>query len=149
VLLQGVQGNEIYDGGGQYYSSSGSNGYDNQTLDQLNSWKQPGDVTIVPEARRGLANGVDPSSRYILDGSYVRVKTLSLGYTIPSRMTTRWHIDRLRFYVRAQNFWTITNYKGWDPEVNADYQSSNINQGVDFYAAPQIKSLVFGVNIGL
>ncbi|HSB92308.1 MAG TPA: SusC/RagA family TonB-linked outer membrane protein, partial [Flavitalea sp.] len=149
LLLQGVQGNEIYDGGGQYYSASGSNGYDNQTLDQLNSWKNPGDVTMVPEARRGLANGVDPSSRYILDGSYIRVKTISLGYTIPSRITSRWHIDRLRFYVRGQNFWTITNYKGWDPEVNADYQSSNINQGVDFYAAPQIKSLVFGVNIGL
>ena len=104
---------------------------------------------MVPEARSFLGNGVDPSSRYILDGSYVRVKTLSLAYTIPSRITTRWHIDRLRLYVRAQNYWTITNYKGWDPEVNADYQLSNIDQGVDFYSAPQIKSLVFGINLGL
>ena len=149
LLLQGVQGNDIYDGGGQYYSASGSNGYDNQTLDQLNAWKNPGDVTMVPEARRGMANGTDPSSRYLLDGSYVRVKTLSLAYTIPSRITTRWNIDRLRVYVRGQNIFTFTNYKGWDPEVNADYQSSNINQGVDFYSAPQIKSLVFGINIGL
>lgn len=148
VLLQGVQGNDIYDGGGQYYSASGSNGYDNQTLDQLNAWKNPGDITMVPEARRGLGNGVDPSSRYLLDGSYVRVKTLSLAYTIPSKITSRWNMDRLRVYVRGQNIFTFTNYKGWDPEVNADYQSSNINQGVDFYSAPQIKSIVFGVTLG-
>lgn len=149
VLLQGVQGNDVYDGGGQYYSASGSNGYDNQTVDQLNAWKQPGDKTMVPEARLFYANGTDPSSRYLLNGSYLRVKAASLSYTIPSRLTSRWNIDRIRVYVRGQNLFTITDYKGWDPEVNADYQSSNINQGVDFYSAPQIKSLVFGVNIGL
>ncbi len=149
VLLQGVYGNDIYDGGGQYYSSAGSNGYDNQTLDQLNAWKQPGDKTMVPEARLFYANGTDPSSRYILDGSYMRVKSLSVAYTIPTAITTRWGLDRLRIYAKAQNLFTFTDYKGWDPEVNADYQAGNINQGVDFYSAPQIKSIVFGVNIGL
>jgi hypothetical protein len=52
-------------------------------------------------------------------------------------------------YVRGQNLFTITNYKGWDPEVNADYQASNINQGVDFYSVPQLRTVVFGINIGL
>ncbi len=149
VLLQGVYGNDIYDGGGQYFSANGSNGYDNQTLDQLNAWKQPGDVTMVPEARLFFANGTDPSSRYLLDGSYLRVKSLSVAYTIPSTLTSRWGVERLKIYARGQNLFTFTNYKGWDPEVNADYQASNINQGVDFYSAPQIKSIVFGVNIGL
>ncbi len=149
VFLQGVQGNEIYDGGGQYYSASGSNGYDNQTTDQLNSWKQPGDITMVPEARRGWANGTDPSSRYIMDGSYLRVKQLTLAYNFPKGITNRIRLDRLRVYARAQNLFTITSYKGWDPEVNADYQATNINQGVDFYSVPQAKTIVFGINVGL
>ncbi len=148
VLLQGVYGNDIYDGGGQYYSASGSNGYDNQTLDQLNAWKNPGDITNVPEARLFYPNGTDPSSRYLLNGSYLRVKALSAAYTLPTAVTSRWGVERVRLYVRGQNLFTFTKYKGWDPEVNADYQSSNINQGVDFYSAPQIKSIIVGVNIG-
>jgi TonB-dependent starch-binding outer membrane protein SusC len=150
VFLQGVQGNNIYYGGGQYMSASGSNGYDNQTKDQLSSWKKPGDITNVPEARLFFANGVDPSSRYIADGSFLRVKAVTLGYNLPKTVISRLHLDRLRVYVRAQNLFTITDYKnGWDPEVNADYQAGNINQGVDFYSAPQLKTIVFGLTIGL
>ena len=104
---------------------------------------------MVPEPRMFYSNGTDPSSRYISDGSYLRVKSVSLGYSLPSSMMRRLRIDRVRIYVRAQNLFTITKYKGWDPEVNADYQASNINKGVDFYSAPQLKTFVFGVNIGL
>ncbi|HLP36155.1 TonB-dependent receptor [Lacibacter sp.] len=149
VLLQGVYGNNLYYGGGQYMSASGSNGYDNQTRDQLNSWKKAGDITNVPEARLFLANGVDPSSRYIADGSFLRVKSVTLGYNLPQSITSKIKIERARVYFRAQNLFTFTKYGGWDPEVNADYQVSNINQGVDFYSAPQIKAIVFGINIGL
>ncbi len=149
VLLQGVEGNEIFNGGGQYMSASGSNGFDNQTRDQLNSWKKPGDITQVPEARLFFANGTDNSSRYISDGSYLRVKAATLGYNFPAKLLTRLRLDKARLYVRGQNLFTFTKYKGWDPEVNADYQASNINQGVDFYSAPQAKTIVFGLNIGL
>lgn len=156
VLLQGVYGNNIYNGGGQYMSASASNGYDNQTVDQMAAWQKPGDITNVPEARLFYANGTDPSSRYISSGSYLRVKSVSLGYTIPTSLIKRIGITRIRVYARALNLFTITKYKGWDPEVNADYLADpvnnpnyNLNQGVDFYSAPQIKSIVFGVNIGL
>ncbi len=149
VLLQGVYGNEIFNGGGQYMSASGSNGFDNQTRDQLNSWKKPGDITQVPEARLFAANGTDNSSRYISDGSYLRVKAVTLGYNLPKSLLTRLHIDKARIYVRGQNLFTITHYQGWDPEVNADFQASEINQGQDFYSAPQLKTIVFGINIGL
>ncbi len=149
VLLQGVYGNDVYNGGGQYMSASGSNGFDNQTTDQLAAWQKPGDITNIPEARLFYANGTDPSSRYISDGSYLRVKSVTLGFNLPASITSKLRIDRFRAYIKAQNLFTITNYKGWDPEVNADYQASNINQGVDFYSAPQIKSIVFGLNIGL
>lgn len=149
ILLQGVYGNNLYYGGGQYMSASGSNGFDNQTKDQLKAWKNPGDVTMVPEARLFWANGVDPSSRYIADGSFLRVKAVTLGYNLPASITQKIRIEKARIYVRAQNLFTFTKYKGWDPEVNADYQASNINQGVDFYSAPQVKAIVFGINFGL
>lgn len=149
VFLQGVQGNNVYDGGGQYMSASGSNGFDNQTVDQLKAWKNPGDKTMVPEARTFQANGTDPSSRWLYDGSYLRVKQLTLAYNLPKNVLTKIKLERARVYVRGQNLFTITNYKGWDPEVNADYQASNINQGVDFYSVPQLRTVVFGINIGL
>ena len=150
VLLQGVYGNQIFNGGGQYMSANGSNGFDNQTIDQLRAWKNPGDVTDVPEARLFYANGTNSSSRYISTGSYLRVKSVSLGYNLPSSLTKKIKIDRLRVYARAMNLFTITKYTGWDPEVNTDYLAGNsINLGQDFYSAPQIKSIVVGVNVGL
>lgn len=149
IFLQGVQGNNVYDGGGQYMSASGSNGFDNQTVDQLKAWKNPGDKTMVPEARTFMANGTDPSSRWLYDGSYLRVKQLTLAYNLPKDVLSKIKLERARVYVRGQNLFTITNYKGWDPEVNADYQASNINQGVDFYSVPQLRTVVFGINIGL
>jgi hypothetical protein len=130
-------------------SASGSNGFDNQTLDQLAAWKKPGDITMVPEARLFYSNGTNPSSRFISKGSYLRVRAVTLGYNLPAAILKKLKIDRFRLYVRAQNLFTITKYKGWDPEVNSDYQASNINQGVDFYSTPQLRTIVFGFNIGL
>jgi TonB-linked SusC/RagA family outer membrane protein len=147
IVLQGVQGNKIYNGGGQYMSSSASNGYDNQTVDQLNAWKKPGDKTDVPEWRLFFANGTNPSNRYLSDGSYLRVKTVTFGYNVPGHIAQRLKCEKIRLYVTAQNLFTFTAYKGWDPEVNADYQASNINQGVDFYSAPQFKTITGGINL--
>ncbi len=154
ILLQGVQGNSIINGGGGFMSANGD-WFDNQTLDQLNSWKKPGDITQVPEARWNwsglIPNGTSASSRYVYDGSYLRVKTVTLGYTFPQAVLSRLKLSQLRLYVTGQNLFTFTDYPGWDPEVNADYRAngSNLNQGNDFYSAPQIKSLIFGLNVGL
>lgn len=149
VLLQGVQGNDIFNSGGIYMSASGSNGFDNQTRDQLAAWQKPGDITMVPEARQFFPNGLESSSRYISNGSYLRVKAVTLGFNLPKSVINKLKIERARFYVRGQNLFTITDYKGWDPEVNADAFATNINQGLDFYSAPQVRSLIFGINIGL
>ena len=130
-------------------SASASNGFDNQTTDQMAYWDKPGDITDVPEPRLFFGNGVNNSSRYLSDGSYIRLKTMTLGYTLPDNVISRFKLSKVRLYATAQNLATFTKYKGWDPEVNADYQSSNINQGVDFYSAPQAKVISFGINIGL
>jgi len=144
----GSFGNKIYNGAGQYMSSSASNGLDNQTIDQLKYWDKPGDVTMVPEPREFYANGTDPSSRYLSDGSYIRLKTATLGYTFPSGMLKKIKVDKLRVFVNAYNLFVITHYTGWDPEVNTDFLASNINLGNDFYSAPQPRTVTFGVNVG-
>ena len=151
-LLQGVYGNQIMNGAGGFMSANGD-WFDNQTRDQLNRWQNPGDVTMVPQARLNLSgsipNAIAASSRYIEDGSYLRLKTVSFGYNIPETALRRFKMNSLRIYVLGQNLATITNYSGWDPEVNTDYRAGNRNQGGDFYAAPQIKTISFGINIGL
>lgn len=149
IFFQGVQGNMIFNAGGQYMSASASNGYDNQTADQMAYWNKPGDVTQVPEPRLFYANGTGNSTRYLSDGSYLRLKTLTFGYNFTPAILSKIKLSKLRIYASGQNLLTLTGYKGWDPEVNADYQSTNINQGVDFYSAPQPRVISFGINIGL
>lgn len=149
IFFQGVEGNKIFNSGGTYMSANGSNGYDNQTADQINYWDRPGQITDVPEPRLGYGNGVGTSTRYLSDGSYIRLKTLTLGYNLPASALNKLKLSKLRIFASGQNLLTITGYDGWDPEVNADYQSTNINQGVDFYSAPQARVISFGVNIGL
>jgi TonB-dependent starch-binding outer membrane protein SusC len=149
VLFQFVYGNDVYNGGGRYQSANGDF-FDNQTRDQLNRWQNPGDITDVPEARLFGANGSNPSSRYISDASYLRLKNVVLGYTLPQSLLTRMNLRRVRLYVTAVNLLTLTDYKGWDPEVNTDLydNSNNLNIGNDFYSAPQARTISFGVNIG-
>ncbi len=146
-LFQGVFGNQITNGAGGFMSNNGLY-EDNQTKDQLRRWQKPGDVTDVPQARLYIRNGSQASSRYVEDGSYVRLKNLTLGYSLPSKVVNALKISTARFYITAINLLTFTDYTGWDPEVNANFRSGNRNQGGDFYTAPQIKSLTFGLNIG-
>ena len=94
VFFQGVFGNQIYNGGGKFQSANGDF-YDNQTRDQLARWQNPGDITTVPQARLFGANGTGESSRYLSDGSYVRLKTVTLGYSLPVALIERANLSRL------------------------------------------------------
>lgn len=147
VFFQGVFGNQIYNGGGKFQSAS-ADFFDNQTRDQLARWQNPGDITNVPQARLFGANGTGESSRYLSDGSYVRLKTVTLGYNLPVSLIERANLSRLRVYLSGQNLLTFTDYEGWDPEVNTDYLAGNIGQGNDFYSAPQARTVTLGVNLG-
>lgn len=150
-LFQGVFGNQVQDGAGGFMSASGD-WFDNQTRDQLNRWQKPGDVTNVPEARinrYGDFESPSISTRYIYDASYVRLKNITLAYNVPQKLVNKAKLSSARVYVSGVNLLTFTDYPGWDPEVNTDYRVSNVNQGSDFYAAPQIKSFVFGITLGL
>ncbi len=146
VLFQGVFGNQIINGAGQFMTA-GFQYYDNQTSDQLRRWQKPGDITDVPQLRRGYDNGAGASSRYVYNGDYVRLKNITLGYNLPKSLIGKWRIQNIRLYVTGVNVLTFTNYPGWDPEVNTDYRATNIHQGGDFYSAPQIKNYSVGLNV--
>lgn len=107
-LFQGVFGNDIYEGGGGFYSANGD-WFDNSTLDQFDRWRNPGDITNVPQARLGACNGCNASSRYVSDGSYVRLKTLSIGYNLPGSLLERMKLSSARIYFIGQNLLTFTN----------------------------------------
>ncbi len=147
VLFQGVFGNQVMNGAGGFMSAS-FDWFDNQTTDQLNRWQNPGDVTNVPQLRLGYGNGIGASSRYVEDASYVRLKNITLAYNVDSKLLNKLKIRSARIYLTGVNLATFTNYSGWDPEVNTDYRAGNRNKGGDFYAAPQIKSMTFGINLG-
>jgi hypothetical protein len=146
-LFMGVHGNDVYNGGGKFMSANGDF-FDNQTKDQLNRWTTPGQITNVPEARLLAGNGTGESSRYLQDASYVRLKTVTLGYNLPQSLLSKISLTKMRLYVSGQNLLTFTDYTMWDPEVNSDDFESNITQGTDFYSAPQPRTITFGVNIG-
>jgi TonB-linked SusC/RagA family outer membrane protein len=149
VSFQGAFGYKVYNGGGQYMSTSAGNGFDNQTIDQLKYWNKPGDITDIPEPRLFYGNGISTSSRYLSGASYVRCKTVTLGYTLPKAVVSKLRLQKIRVYASAYNLFLITKYKGWDPEVNSDELPSNVDLSNDFYSAPQPRTIVFGINIGL
>lgn len=107
--------------------------------------------TKIPRAVTADPNDNDRiSDRYIEDGSYIRLKNISLGYTFDSKMLRKIGLQSLRVYANIQNLWTITGYDGYDPEVGASTQdSSGLVYGLDFgrYPSPTVYS--FGLNISL
>ena len=151
ILLSFVYGNEVFNGGGRYQSAN-ADWFDNQTVDQMERWQKPGDITDVPQARLGDGNGTNTSSRYLSDASYLRIRNINLGYNLPVTLISKIKLSALRIYIGVQNLYTLTKYKGWDPEVNytgtgRDAQNTNIIQGYDFYTAPQARTYTLGVNL--
>ncbi len=129
---------------------------------QLERWQKAGDVTDIPRlttysanpAQNGGAannyggNVANLSSRYLQDGSFLRLKTLSIGYNLPATLLQRIKISHARLYVQATNLFTITRYDGLDPEINS--QSNNQNTaGYDWATVPQPRTVQVGLNITL
>lgn len=149
VVLQSVYGNDIHMSG-DYWMSSNASQWDNQTVDQLDAWQQPGDETDIPENRLLFENGTQArSSRWLSDGSYLRVKTVTLGYNFSKRFNQRLSLTSSRFYISGYNLATVSKYRGWDPEVSTDSFTDNIYYGIDFYSAPQPRTIVFGISLEL
>lgn len=147
VFLQFSYGNDIFNGNRLYIESM--KGSDNQSIAILDRWRQPGDRTHVPRVTETDPNNNNRiSSRFIEDGSYLRVKNMTLSYTLGGSTAERLRIRSARIFVTGQNLLTFTNYSGMDPEVNYA-GADNLRIGTDFFTHPHARTISVGINLGL
>lgn len=114
---------------------------------QLNRWQQPGDITDVPRMISGNYRGDLRPARFLEDGSYLRLKNLTIGYTLPYVISEKIGFSRIRVYGSGQNLLTFTNYTGLDPEVNTGADQGGLAEGIDLYAMPQPRVIMGGLNL--
>jgi hypothetical protein len=143
ALINFVSGNSVYN----YvrYQNEKMTGLENQSGSVTKRWTQEGQVTNIPRALwNDPVGNSDFSSRWIEDGSYIRLQNISLSY----RMHNRFLVFRnAEFYFSAVNILTISNYLGYDPEFAISYQHAE--QGVDYGQCPQTRQILFGIKLGL
>lgn len=140
-------GNDIWNNTRYRMGHGGSrNGVFAMLKEELNRWQKPGDITDVPRLTASGNNAAIIPSRFLEDGSFVRLRNLSVGYSFPKTLLNRLSITTLRVYFSATNLFTITKYKGVDPEVNVSNGDQNI-LGYDQAIAPQPRTLQVGFNI--
>ncbi|UYZ63264.1 SusC/RagA family TonB-linked outer membrane protein [Hymenobacter weizhouensis] len=146
VFVQYQYGNEVYNNTRAF--SEGMNGVFGQSATVLNRWTPNNTNTDIPRAVLGDPNNNRRvSDRFIEDGSYVRLRNVRLGYSLPRALASRARLNNVSLYVQAQNLLTFTDYSGFDPEVNT-FSGSNISLGTDFLTFPQARSYTVGVNFG-
>lgn len=143
VFFQGAYGGELF----SYTLLELASGGSNATTEALRAWTPTNTDTNVPSA---AVREKRISSRFVYDGSYIRLKNIALGYNLPSQILEKIHMDNVRFSISGQNLLTFTDYPGTDPE--ASYQSSgnqggNVNQGFEYGNYPNIKSVTFSLNL--
>jgi TonB-dependent starch-binding outer membrane protein SusC len=142
-------GNDVFNAMRQYTDAYGFGFFDNNSGRARDRWTEDNPSDTEPRASYwDDNNNVRISDRFIEDGSYVRLKDIVLGYTLPQTMLTQIGARSLRVYLQAQNLVTLTGYSGFDPEVNFA-GTSDVVRGVDFYTLPQARRFTVGVNLGL
>ena len=147
LFFQGVSGVDIFDA--TYRQDIASGNYPTWVLQR---WTGEGTSNTVPSL--GDSKNWVCSDMYIQDGSYLRLKNITLGYTLPRSLTNKIGINRFRAYVRAENLFTWTKYWGFDPEIGAGFDNDTQkhrteNSGVDYGVYPQARTFTIGFNISL
>ena len=138
IFFQGAFGNKIFNA--NRLQIEGMDAARNQSKEVLNRWTGEGTSNAMPRAVYGdPAQNTRISDRYIEDGSYLRIKTVCLGYTLPVRYTGKIKASSMRFYATAQNLFTLTKYTGIDPEVGVN--------GIDNNLYPLTRIISVGVNM--
>ena len=140
LFLQGSQGNDIYQGMFRYDLNT-----TNLPIAALDRWTGEGSTNETPRVTHSDLNQNNRvSDRFIEDGSYLRVKSLMVGYTLPAEVLDRVGIAKFRIYASANNLFTFTKYSGLDPEIGT---RGTLEIGIDrgFYPSPRIYNL--GINV--
>ena len=140
IFLQGVYGNKIFNANNIY--QEGMSTAQNQTERTLSRWEGEGTENYMPRAIYGDPNqNSRVSTRYIEDGSYLRIKNVTIGYTLPMQLVQRIKFSSVRIYASCLNLATFTRYSGFDPEVGVN--------GVDYSVYPVTRTISVGVNLNL
>ncbi|MFN2128611.1 MAG: SusC/RagA family TonB-linked outer membrane protein, partial [Anaerolineales bacterium] len=138
IFLQGVYGSEIYNAN-RIWSEGMAIAY-NQSLGTLDRWTGPETSNSTPRAIFNDPNkNIRPSARFIEDGSYLRIKNVIFGYTLPGSLLEKIRIQSVRIYLSGTNLYTFTNYTGFDPEVGAN--------GIDLSTYPVTRTFSVGANL--
>ncbi|MEQ8237725.1 MAG: SusC/RagA family TonB-linked outer membrane protein [Cyclobacteriaceae bacterium] len=149
-MLQYVGGQDIYWATGEFLANSGILNL-NQLATQANRWYEPGDVAEYPVLDPAQENTF-PSTRWLQDGSYIRLKSLTVSYDIPA--AAGWGLTYMNVYIGGSNLLTFTDYLGYDPDVNYidpldGVVGQNISRGIDNFTSPQPRIFMAGIKIGL
>ncbi|MGM9510681.1 SusC/RagA family TonB-linked outer membrane protein [Larkinella sp. GY13] len=149
VFFQGSYGNKMLNFTSTSSINTGADLESNQSRKALERWQKPGDITSVPRYVYQNTYNNYHSSRFIEDGSYLRLKNVSLGYNLPKKYVERFRIvSTARIFASATNLWTLTRYSGPDPEVST-LDGSTTAQGIDFFTIPQYKTMMVGITLNL
>jgi TonB-linked SusC/RagA family outer membrane protein len=140
VFLQGTVGNDIFDATRRTDVQPA-----NLPSYMLNRWTGEGTSNKYPRFVIGDGTNWQSSDLYITDGSYLRLKNIQLGYTLPQKLTNKFMVNRLRVFVAADNLVTFTKYAGYDPEIS----SGGTSLGVDYGVYPQSRTFSVGFNLNL
>ncbi len=143
IFLQASQGNQILNS--NRFELESGNGLSNASVKLLDRWTPENPSNLYPRANRN-AEYLHMSDRYLEDGSYIRVKTITLAYDLPERLMNYLKMKKVKVYVTAQNFFTLTKYSGFDPEVGS-FGMDNTRMGYDFGSYPSVRTLIFGASI--
>ncbi len=147
AFLNGSQGNEIYNYD-KIYTDFPTFVNSNRSVRVLDSWTPSNTNATLPALSLGGTGETRPSTYFIEDGSFLRLKNLQLGYTLPDTITEKIGATSLRIYVQGTNLLTFTEYTGFDPEINA-IGNNQLNLGIDNNVYPQAKIFTFGINLKL
>jgi len=145
-MFQGTQGNQIYSQTMAYLWGGQGQAYNAVTADALNVWT-PEHETDNPAFSSTGKNFIN-SSRYVYNGSYIKMKNISLSYHVPAALLTRIKIRSLEIYGSAQNILWITKYPGYDPEVSNASANNAITQGLEMGVIPNPRTYTMGLRVG-
>ncbi len=157
LFFQGVGGNKIYSWlyAQATVGDAAGNGVGANRLEETNDWWSPSN----PTSKNPRIVAGDPSKNarnstfWLQDGDYLRFKTVQIGFTLPNFISKKMQLQRMRLYLSANNLFTITNYKGYDPEVGVNANTSSpsenrdLQSGVDRGKYPQPRTMIFGINV--
>lgn len=143
AFFNGSYGNDIFNA--SRIDSEGMFDSKNQTTTVLDRWVRPGMITDVPRA--GNPNNSLISTRFIEDGSFIRLKSLTLSYAFGQKVLKPLRLSKLNVYGTVSNLFTLTKYRGYDPELSWTNGNNAAQLGIDYGTYPQSRTFIFGLNL--